>query len=179
MVTFGIVLVFYWEDILKELGEWLENFGTHRYTGALFFSLGIGGSIYWVVAVRRGWRNVPLMTFWFLITFVGTFLGLALFSEAGLNAHKSMVENINAALAAGDMTSAMKVLVTTLLLPITFFLFAVGGFAVLANTIADIEPTGAARAIAPAAIQPSKHTKHGRQNHKTSNVRMRKKLGRK
>ena len=180
IVLFALVLVFYWEDILGEVGDWLSNFTTHRYTGALLFSLGVGGLIYWVVAVRKGWGSVAFMTFWFLMTFVGLFLGLALFSEAGLNAHIAMVENFNTAIASGDMTGAMKVLVTTLLLPIIFFLFAVGGFVVLANTIASVEPTGAGKTLTGGGNKPAftMGTKHRRQKHKVTNKKMAKKLGR-
>jgi len=177
IVLFGIILVFYWEDILAEIGDWMANFPSHRYTGALFFSLGVGGMVYWIVAVRKGWGAVAFMTFWFLLTFVGLFLGLALFTDAGVAAHTSMVENINLALQKGRMTDVMKVLVTTLLLPVAMFLFFTGGFVVLASFIVQVDPTKATSAIAPQVQTAAGKHKHKR--FKTSNKRMSAKLGRK
>jgi len=180
LVTFALIFVFYWEDILAEIGDWLSNFTTHRYTGALLFSLGAGGMAYWVVSVRRGWGAVPFMTFWFLMTFVGLFLGLALFTEAGVNAHASMQENLQIAISEGDSTGAMKVLVTTFLLPVTFFLFAVGGFSVLAGVVTKVDPTEASKIVAGGGNRPAytMGTKHQRKKHKVTNKKMAKKLGR-
>lgn len=176
VVIVGILLFFYWEDILAELQNWIANFPTHHYTGTIIFALGMGGLIYWIIVARKGWATVPLMTFWFVITFVILFLGLFAVTSAGLEAHTILVESFSEAFNRGDLVGAVKPLVTVLLVPLAFVFFAMGGFAYIASLVAPLEPTGALEGIAGAAA--SKHKKQRRKKLKHSDKRMKQKLGR-
>lgn len=179
----AVVVIFYWEDILAELGDWLTNFTKHRYTGALIFALGIGGLLYWMISVRKGWNTVAFMTFWFLISWVGVFLGLIMFTEAGVAIHQAAHDNFWTAIDSGDMTGAGKVIVTTIALPLAFVTFAIGGFAVLFGLFSKVDPTEITKAasggVSAGPIDGLKHRRKSYKKHKTSNAKMAKKLGRK
>lgn len=129
----ALFLGFFWfnEEIMAELGNWAENPLGHHYTGALFFSLGMGGLMYTIIKWKHGWGSMPLMTIWFLATFVGLFMFLFAILPSGVAAHEHFSSNIMDAFETGDIKEALEVFATMLLLPMAFLFFALGGVRIL------------------------------------------------
>lgn len=167
-LTVGAFLLFP-DAIGNEIQAFQEQGLKHWWVGFAIFSLMVAGVTYYFAVYRAA---PSVLAFWFLISFVGFFIGLLAFTDAGVAAHAQLHDAFWNAVNNGDISGIIAFLYVPLLIFIGFqaapFMFW------LSNR--GLQAAGAPPVLPEQSVKTIRHK--NKSKHTRSRKRMQKKLGR-